>query len=229
MSTAITRWSYASKIPEALERAGLGQEPVFAVNENLWYAKSGNVWMQHLGLGIGLGALTDSAVQTAAQALQSYLSSNGSVTTSFQECTDFQNAYNAAGGQIEVDGKYGPCCQQALQAVWDAAVAGGSGAAQQAPTTGFGGSCSNGQYVPGTSNAAGTQDLPEETVTGTPPGGGIGAGTAILIGAGVFAAGLVSWALLSKKKPHGGGHRSRRPGSRRHKLLEKKPWHRYEY
>jgi hypothetical protein len=209
------QWSYADKIPEALEKAGLGQEPIFAVNENLWYAKSGNTWMQHPGglAGVGLGDLTDSALQTAAQTLQTYLTTNGAVTTSFQECLDFQNAYNSAGGspQIQTDGEYGPCCQQALQNVWNAAVSGGSGAAQQAPQTGFAGTCSNGTYV---APAAGsnTQNLPTEVVTASPPGT-IGAGTAILIGAGVFAAGLVSWALLSKKKPHGGsrrGHSSRR-------------------
>lgn len=206
-------WTLARNVPEPLKRFGLGAEPVFSAADRKWYARRpvDDAWMEHpdrmpTGVGgVGLGDLTDSGLQSLAQTLQSYLTTNGSVTTSFSQCSDFQTAYNGQASSanvatIAVDGQYGPCTQQALQNVWNTAVSGGSGPAQQAPQTGFGGTCDNGSYV---APAAGTTSLPTEVVTASPPGS-FNPAIAVLIGAGVFGAGLVSWALLSKKK---GGRR----------------------
>jgi hypothetical protein len=59
----------------------------------------------------------DVALDAAAGALLQRLQTGGCTTASFQECTDFQNAWNTAGGTpaITVDGKYGSQTQASLQ------------------------------------------------------------------------------------------------------------------
>lgn len=97
-------------------------------------------------LGI-LGDLTDATLQTAAGNLFALFASSGTDQQVHSEVSDFQSAYNAAGGTpaIQVDGQYGPCTQQALQATVNV---GPNQPPQQAPTSAFPGVCSNGTYVP---------------------------------------------------------------------------------
>jgi hypothetical protein len=219
---------------------------VWSENDQVWYAKSGDAWMSHPGLGAsktysttcpgckrthslpanfrpqsfpnpfpkssgnlvhkgqrqslgapaGLGDLANNpALDAAASALQQALSGGATTGTMNGICSAFQSAYNAAGGspQIQVDDYYGPCTQAALQAYLNAAVAGGSGAAQQAPTTAFGGVCNNGTYVaPAVGDTSGGPAVP-------PPGPltGIMANPytkPVLIGAAALAVGALGYA-----------------------------------
>jgi hypothetical protein len=68
------------------------------------------------GRPIGFGDLTDSTLQSTATTLQSDLASSGCQTTSQQDVTDFQNAWNAAGmtPALTVDGLYGSYTANAL-------------------------------------------------------------------------------------------------------------------
>lgn len=246
MWTAVT----IEEVPPTLQRFGLGREPVWSDADRVWYAKSGDQWMRHPGMGAcgsysttcvgcgrvhtlpdeevrrianrhllhrginprvlqhhgvgaeGLGDLSNSpALDAAASALGDALQTNGATTSTMGGvCSAFQSAYNAAGGspQIQVDDYYGPCTQAALQAYYNAAVSGGSGPAQQAPASAFGGTCNNGTYTApaggGGGGGGGSAVTPAGGSTTTNP-----YTKPILIGAGVVAAGLVGYALWKNK------------------------------
>jgi hypothetical protein len=121
----------------------------------------------------GLGALADPDVQAAASALMDYLQTNGCTQNSFAECSTFQSAANSAGltPPIKVDGKYGPCTQEALQAVINAgwAATGNSGPPQLAPASCFPGTCVGGKYVPPSGGGGGLQPPSPSPPQPSPP------------------------------------------------------------
>jgi len=67
-------------------------------------------------------SLTDTAVVNAATALNDSLTSNGCQNSANSDVSNFQTAYNAAGGSqtLTVDGLYGAHTQAALQEVMSA-------------------------------------------------------------------------------------------------------------
>jgi hypothetical protein len=241
------------RVPPTLQRFGLGADPVWSENDQQWYAKSGDQWMVHPGVGAtytptysttcvgckrthklanvfpnphiiskgdviprgqhqslgapatGLGDLTNNPpLDAAASALGSALQGGATTSTMNGICSAFQSAYNAAGGSpaIQVDDYYGPCTQAALQAYYNAAVSGGSGAAQQAPASAFGGTCNNGTYVAPTPGGTSPTDQGPAV---PPPGLFTGLlsnpyATPILIGAGVVTAGAIGYAVWKHHK-----------------------------
>jgi hypothetical protein len=144
-------------------------------------------------------ALTD-----AASALIAYLRANGCTTNSFQACTDFQAAWNAAGGgTLVVDGKYGPATEAALQGVLNQT----QNPPEAAPASCF--SNTNG-ITPGGSTTT--------TTAITLPAKPLNWGTIALIAAAVVGAGAVAYTVHK---------RSSKKGRRRNPLPPLRAYRRY--
>ena len=121
--------------------------------------------------GMGSVSVTTN-VSNAASALTQFLNSTGCVSTPFTQCSDFQTAYNAAGGgnqTLVVDGYYGPATQAALQEVIDQ-MGGGSApsACVAAHVTPSGTTSASLVPLPGSSSSTTMnifgQDIPTSTV-----------------------------------------------------------------
>jgi hypothetical protein len=131
-------------------------------------------------------ALTD-----AASALIGYLQANGCTTNSFQQCTDFQTAWNAAGGSaLVVDGKYGPATEAALQGVLNQAT----NPPQAAPASCF--SNTNGLTPGGSTTPSTVVVLPAKPLNW---------GTIAIVAAAVAGVGAIGY--VAYKKQHRGSHR----------------------
>jgi hypothetical protein len=155
-----------------------------------------------------LGAVTlTSDLQAAAKNLQLKLAS-GCLTTPFDECSSFQTAYNNAGGNISLDGLYGPETQAALQSVLTtidgssapaACVAGNAGSTVPAlsPT------------IP--SNGATTSLLAPGATVNLPFFGATPTRTLLVGAAGLLAAWLVGSALWKTYQEGGIGLKSHAP------------------
>ena len=165
------------------------------------------------GLPAGVGALntSDPTLSSTSTALAQDLDSNGCQTTAQTNVSDFQTAYNGAGGSpaLSVDGLYGPATQAALQNVINGPVAAACVAAA--------GSTSPAVVSTSPSTTNSTSTGPSQSVT-------VGATNLMPIAiAGVAAAGLIGYAIWAKKtgrlgkvhrlrhgRPHRFGRRLRR-------------------
>lgn len=203
-------WTVAKQTPTLLERFGLGAEPIWSEGDRAWYAKSGDTWMTHPGLGVGLAGTADTALQGAAvdaanaiAADPNYCSNvgvNGSSVNSSVHA--FKVAWNAnvqSGGDMTNSGVgilpyNGQFDQQTVNAMVAAIGDLGIGPGVPAPCAGGGG---GGGVVPGGGGGGGVTPAPS---------GGPSASTStdytkpILVGAGVLSAGLVGWALYRRYK-----------------------------
>jgi hypothetical protein len=141
-------------------------------------------------------ATPSSALVTTAQALLSFLQTNGCTTSPFTACSDFQRQYNTEGQiQLAVDGKYGRGTAGALQRVLTVSGAGGT-----APASCF----------------AAPPTKPGNTPTpASPPPGGISSasmlpwGTIAIAGGAVAAAAAIAYAVHKKKGGKSMGHHVR--------------------
>lgn len=105
--------------------AGLGAIPR-KHRDGRWYAASpdGKRMFRFHPQRVGVGAIdttqgAGAQAYTAATLVVTYFASNPCTQSSIQQVSDFQTAYNAAGGagQLTVDGQYGGNTQAALQEV----------------------------------------------------------------------------------------------------------------
>lgn len=168
---------------------------------NAPFYQNGNFTATMLGAA-GLGALSDSGVQSAAGDLMAELTSAGCTPGFSATVQAFQNAFINAGGNLPndsdgstgADGLYGAHTQAALQSVLDA----GPNNPPQAAPPGCVGPASGG-------GGSGTLVTPEVVVPGTVPSAPSTAASSsnakwILIGAGVLGAGIIGYALYKKNK-----------------------------
>jgi hypothetical protein len=151
-----------------------------------------------------VGAVTLTAdLQAAATNLVQKVNA-GCLASPFDECSSFQQAYNNAGGNISLDGLYGPETKAALQSILDsmgqgfqapaACVAGAAGSVVPALTP----------TVPAASpNVLSTWLAPGATVN-LPVVGAVSTSSLIVGAAAIFATWLVGSALW--KAYHEGGH-----------------------
>jgi hypothetical protein len=135
----------------------------------------------------------------AATALASYLTTNGCTQDAIPACTTFQSAWNASGlgGQLTVDGKYGPQTQAALaQAL--------SGTGTSAPASCFPAGSTAGGSAPSTN-----------TSTPTTSQAGISGGTIALGALGVATVAGIIWAAATGHLPSNllGHHSAHAPSS----------------
>lgn len=194
---------YTGMLPAVL--TGLGAAPTqFAGN---WWARieDGSIMRYQptgvgaiarfgRGISIGMGALSDDAVQAAAGALMTELSSSGCQQGYDATVAAFQTAFVAAGGTLPndsnggsgVDGLYGANTQAALQAVMNA---GPNQPPQQAPA-----GCVSAAAGGGTSqSAADITNNNSDSWFGLPSWM-----VWVLGGAVVLGGGLIAWSLMSK-------------------------------
>lgn len=185
--------------------AGLGATPR-KHRDGRWYSSPDDKRTFRFVPGrIGLGDV--SSIITQAQAVVSYFTQNPCTQNPVGVVSDFQTAYNGAGGagSLTVDGQYGGNTQAALQEVLNAApAAGGGGPTQTAPQN-----CFQGVVVNGTDyGAVPATPAPDTTVTnvlgqsvipgsnGSTPVNWV----PVYIGAGVAAVlGVVGYAVWAKR------------------------------
>jgi hypothetical protein len=143
----------------------------------------------------GLGALNtaDPTLETATNALLTELNTNGCQQKVVQPVSDFQTAWNNAGGAptINADGFYGATTAAALQSAIDSGVQAVqvgpvvAGCVQPKPTTTSGGTTV-------VNNTPSPADVTVDT-------SGSATDVIPLAIAGVVGAGLIGWALYAKK------------------------------